>query len=268
MTEGLITSRRNPLVGRLRQLHQAKGRRQAALLLLEGTHLLQEVLRLRLRPRELLATEHWCERHGQLLAALPAGLRPQLVTEEVLAAVSTTEHPDGVVLTLEPPSPASYTSDACPPSWVLALDRLQDPGNLGTLLRTALAAGVEQVWLAEGADPLQPKVLRASAGAALALPLLRGDGPALAARLMRAAAAGCQVVAAVVTPGAIPYWQHDWSGPTVLLLGNEGAGLAPDLLALASRQLTIPHSAAVESLNVAVAAAPLLLERWRQNFSR
>ena len=64
------------------------------------------------------------------------------------------------------------------------------------------------------------------------------------------------------------YWQHDWSLPTVLLLGKEGAGLAPELLALASRQLTIPHSAAVESLNVAVAAAPLLLERWRQNFSR
>jgi TrmH family RNA methyltransferase len=268
VSEGLITSRRNPLVGRLRQLHQAKGRRQAALLLLEGTHLLQEVLRLQLRPRELLATELWCERHGQLLAALPAGLRPQLVTAEVLAAVSTTEHPDGVVLTIEPPSPASYTSDASPPTWVLALDRLQDPGNLGTLLRTALAAGVEQVWLADGADPLQPKVLRASAGAALALPLLRGDGPALADRLVRAAAAGCQVVAAVVTPGAIPYWQHDWSLPTVLLLGNEGAGLAPELLALASRQLTIPHSAAVESLNVAVAAAPLLLERWRQNFSR
>ena len=265
MAEGLITSRRNPLVGRLRQLHQAKGRRQAALLLLEGTHLLQEVLRLQLRPRELLATELWCERHGQLLAALPAGLRPQLVTAEVLAAVSTTEHPDGVVLTLEPPSPPS---DASPPSWVLALDRLQDPGNLGTLLRTALAAGVEQVWLADGADPLQPKVLRASAGAALALPLLRGDGPALAARLEAAAAAGCQVVAAVVTPEAMPYWQHDWSLPTVLLLGNEGAGLAPELFALASRQLTIPHSAAVESLNVAVAAAPLLLERWRQNFSR
>jgi TrmH family RNA methyltransferase len=268
VAEGLITSRRNPLVARLRQLHQAKGRRQAGLLLLEGTHLLQEVLRLRLRPRELLATELWCERHGPLLAALPAGLRPQLVSGEVLAAVSTTEHPDGVVLTIEPPCPPSDTSDAGPPTWVLALDRLQDPGNLGTLLRTALAAGVEQVWLADGADPLQPKVLRASAGAALALPLLRGDGPALAARLVRAAAAGCQVVAAVVTPGAIPYWQHDWSLPTVLLLGNEGAGLAPDLLALASRQLTIPHSAAVESLNVAVAAAPLLLERWRQNFSR
>jgi TrmH family RNA methyltransferase len=62
-----------------------------------------------------------------------------------------------------------------------------------------------------------------------------------------------------------PYWQIDWTRPTLLLLGNEGAGLAPDLLALADQRITIPHSSEVESLNVAVAAAPLLLERWRQS---
>jgi TrmH family RNA methyltransferase len=78
-------------------------------------------------------------------------------------------------------------------------------------------------------------------------------------------------VAAVVTDAVdgagrrpLPYWQLDWTRPTALLLGNEGAGLAPELEALASARVTIPHSAAVESLNVAVAAAPLLLERWRQ----
>jgi TrmH family RNA methyltransferase len=151
---------------------------------------------------------------------------------------------------------------------VLALDRLQDPGNLGTLLRTALAAGVEEVWLAEGADPYQPKVLRASAGAALALPLRRLGAAELAARLGQLLASGAQVVAAVA-PGAAqasltPYWRLDWTRPTALLLGNEGAGLDPALASLASAVVTIPHSAAVESLNVAVAAAPLLLERWRQ----
>jgi TrmH family RNA methyltransferase len=153
---------------------------------------------------------------------------------------------------------------------VLALDRLQDPGNLGTLLRCALAAGVEEVWLAGGADPHQPKVLRASAGAALALPLrqLQDLAPALA----QAAGQGSQVVATMVAPGLKPgeapavrrYWELDWGQPTVLLLGNEGAGLDPALIALASERVTIPHAAAVESLNVALAAAPLLLERWRQ----
>ncbi len=265
-TAGLISSRRNPLVKRLRALHSARARRDANLLLLEGTHLLQEVLRLGLLPCDLLATEVWCARHPELLQALPSSLRIVLVTPEVLAAVATTDSPDGVVLTLEPPAPAETAA-----SFVLALDRLQDPGNLGTLMRTALAAGVEALWLADGADPLQPKVLRASAGAALALPLLRLDAGALAARLQRAAAAGAQVVATVVAeaPGPdrrapLPYWQLDWSRPTVLLLGNEGAGLAPELQALATCRVIIPHSPAVESLNVAVAAAPLLLERWRQ----
>jgi len=288
----LISSRRNPLVGQLRALHQGRGRREQQRLLLEGTHLLQEVLRLGLRPDWLLATAPWMERHDALLAQLrqgalqgvsPSGgdsaLQLRVVSEEVLAAVATTEQPDGVVLTLpldQLPWPRAWPAsndqpgdslDQEPPqapfpSFVLALDRLQDPGNLGTLLRCALAAGVEEVWLAGGADPHQPKVLRASAGAALALPLRRLQN--LAPALAQAAGQGSQVVATVVAAAVRPYWELDWGQPTVLLLGNEGAGLDPALVALASERVTIPHAAAVESLNVALAAAPLLLERWRQ----
>ena len=288
----LISSRRNSLVGQLRALHQGRGRREQQRLLLEGTHLLQEVLRLGLRPDWLLATAPWMERHDALLAQLrqralqgvsPSGgdsaLQLRVVSEEVLAAVATTEQPDGVVLTLpldQLPRPRAWPAsndqpgdslDQEPPqapfpSFVLALDRLQDPGNLGTLLRCALAAGVEEVWLAGGADPHQPKVLRASAGAALALPLRRLQN--LAPALAQAAGQGSQVVATVVAAAVRPYWELDWGQPTVLLLGNEGAGLDPALVALASERVTIPHAAAVESLNVALAAAPLLLERWRQ----
>jgi len=259
-----ITSRRNPLVKRLRQLHDARGRREEGLILLEGTHLLQEVLRLQLQPRDLLVTPAWLEAHPALVAALPQGWERRLVSEEVLEAVATTRQPDGVVLTLPPPTPAR----GAPAPFVLALDGLQDPGNLGTLMRTALAAGVGALWLGDGADPFQPKVLRASAGAALALPLRRGSRLELEQWLAAAAAAGWQVVVTLL-PGAgpvppQPYWQLDWTRPTVLLLGNEGAGISPALAALASQRVTIPHSPAVESLNVAVAAAPLLLERLRQ----
>ena len=257
----LITSRRNPLVARLRALHQPRGRREQGLLLLEGTHLLQEVLRLGLQPECLVATETWLWRHGPLLAG--TGLAPQPVSEPVLEAVATTEHPDGVVLTL---AAEALPRPAAAADFVLALDQLQDPGNLGTLLRTALAAGVEEVWLGGGADPLQPKVLRSSAGAALALPLRReADRAGLLPLLLQARDAGHQLVATLVDGADVqPYWQLDWTRPTVLLLGNEGAGLATELAQLASQRVTIPHSAAVESLNVAVAAGPLLLERWRQ----
>ncbi|WP_259702939.1 MULTISPECIES: TrmH family RNA methyltransferase [Synechococcales] len=258
---GLISSRRNPLVARFRALHGAEARREQRLLLLEGTHLLEEALGLGLRPAEILATPAWLERHGARRSL--AGV--QLVSEAVLEAIATTRHPDGVVLSLPWPDPASPSR--C--GFVLALDHLQDPGNLGTLMRTALAAGVEALWLAGGADPWQPKVLRASSGAALALPHWRSDD--LAPRLLQARREGAQVVAAVV-PGSgaatQPYWQLDWTLPTVLLLGNEAAGLGAELLACCSHRVTIPHSPTVESLNVAVAAAPLLLERWRQQQER
>ena len=100
----------------------------------------------------------------------------------------------------------------------------------------------------------------------------RDAGPdGLRRRLGAARRRGRQVVATVVpaegAAGAVPYWQLDWSAPTVLLLGNEGAGLGEELAAEADQRVTIPHSPDVESLNVAVAAAPLLLERWRRRLA-
>ena len=253
----------------MRRLHRPSGRLEQGLILLEGTHLLQEALRLDLYPELVLATPDWLERHGTWRERLPDTSRLRIASPEVLAAAATTGHPDGVLLTL---AVADLTVAATsPPGFVLALYRIQDPGNLGTLLRTALAAGVERVWLAEGADPLQPKVLRASSGAALALPIERMTAPELLSRLAAARACGVQLVAAMVPAGAgevRPYWELDWCRPTVLLLGNEGAGLAPQLARLADRWVTIPHSPAVESLNVAAAAALLLLERPRQAHGR
>ena len=256
----LISSRSNPLVRQLRALQEPRGRREQGLLLLEGRHLLEEALRLRLTPTLVAATPAWIERHADLWAGLPAATRLQPLAEEALAQAASTSHPDGVLATLVPPAP----DPARRPGFVLALDGLQDPGNLGTLLRTALAAGVEEVWLGEGADPFSPKVLRASSGAALAMPLRRLSADGLLELLQGPQAAGLQRVATLVSGGR-PYWELDWTQPTVLLLGNEGAGLDPQLAELADVRVTIPHSTAVESLNVAVAAAPLLLERWRQS---
>jgi len=271
--ESLITSRRNPLVRRLRALASRSGRQQEGLLLLEGTHLLQELRRAPQigMPQELIATPAWITAHGDLFEGWLRDLRLHQVSDGVLEAALSTVHPDGVAALLPlqalPQPPVR-------PEFVLALDRLQDPGNLGTLLRTALAADVEVVWQGSGADPLSPKVVRSSAGAILSLPQQRfGPGEregvaALAQQLMGLRDRGVQVVATLV-PGAsagravIPYWELDWTIPTALVLGNEGAGLHPDLLACCSHGVTLPHSFRVESLNVAAAAVPLLLERRR-----
>ena len=257
-----ISSRRNPLVKGLRELHHPAGRLEQQHLLLEGTHLLQEALRLGHPPDLLLATAPWMARHGELLSALPPATLCREASAEVIEAAATTRHPDGVVGTIPWTLPGQLLPPS-PPGFGLLLDNVQDPGNLGTLLRTALAAGVDQVWLGEGADPWQPKVLRASSGASLALPIGRFSSAELPGLLRQAKAAGTRLLGTVVEGGAT-YWNQDWQGPILLMLGNEGAGLGRELLAEADALLTIPLSSGVESLNVAVAAGPLLLERRRQ----
>ncbi|MGB1195625.1 MAG: TrmH family RNA methyltransferase [Synechococcus sp.] len=269
-----ISSRRNPLIKRIRALQSKAGRESEQCVLLEGTHQVQELLaqgEAWTDPLAVLATPLWLQRHRDLLAQLPGPVQVQLMTPEALGAALTTVHPDGVACLW----PLKSLPAAGPlPNFVLALDRLQDPGNVGTLLRTALAADVEQVWMGAGADPLGSKVVRSAAGALLSLPYRR-FGPTdaqgveqLATALKDARARGLQVVATLVPDAAAglpvqPYWQLDWCRPTVLVLGNEGAGLHPQLLGCCSHGVTLPHGRKVESLNVAAAAVPLLLERRR-----
>lgn len=274
MEQPFISSRRNPLVRRLKTLAARKGRDQEGLLLLEGTHLVQELVVLLRRHRvnwELVATPAWMDAHAPLLASFAVTPRLQLVSEEVLQAALSTVHPDGVAALIPLSCLPMRPND---PTFVLALDRPQDPGNLGTLIRTALAADVDILLQGSGADPLSPKVVRSSAGAMLKLPHER-FGPSeeegvegLRQALFEARDRGLQVIATLV-PGAgapvpvCPYWELDWTRPTVLVLGNEGRGLHPELLPCCSHGVTLPHSPAVESLNVASAAVPLLLERRR-----
>ena len=258
------------MVKRLKGLATRVGREAEGLLLLEGTHLLQELLARGKAPEEIIATEVWLERH-QELAEHCSQARWRIVTDEVLRGALTTVTPDGVAclspLDGLPPVPSAL-------DFVLVLDRIQDPGNMGTLLRTALAADVNAVWMGGGVDPLGTKVLRASAGALLQLPHQR-FGPSeemaiqlLQQQLQKLVASGLQVVATLVpdpTKGdpPSPYWDLDWRRPTALVLGTEGAGLHPDLQACCTHAVTLPHSSRVESLNVASAAVPLLLERRR-----
>ena len=128
-------------MARVRALHQPRGRREQGLVLLEGTHLVQECRRCGLQPELLIATPAWLTGHAALAGAWPC----QPVTAELLTAMASTESPDGVIALVAPgalPPPPPPPQPASEGLW-LALDRLQDPGNLGTLLRTALACGVE-----------------------------------------------------------------------------------------------------------------------------
>jgi TrmH family RNA methyltransferase len=259
----MLTSLQNPLVKEIRKLHQGKVRRQQGQFLFEGTHLIQEALAVGYPLSVVCHTAPWAQRYADLAAALPrAAQRVEVVSESVLQALATTVHPDGIVAVAPQrpfPGPTPITGVG------LVLDTLQDPGNLGTIIRTAAAANADGLWLtADSVAPDHPKVLRASAGQWFRLPMTVATH--LENTLDAWTTQGIQLVATLPT-ATQTYWAIDFMRPTVILLGNEGAGLSLSLQRYATTTVRIPMSPAVESLNVAVSAALLLYEAQRQRYS-
>ena len=240
----------------MRKLRQAKERRAADLCLLEGTHLLSAACAASYPLATVCCTPQWQQTHPDLWQrASEQATQTEVVTPEIIGAIATTINPDGVVAT----APRLRRS---PPGQInlgLILERLQDPGNLGTIIRTSVAAGADGLWLSpDSVDLDHPKVMRASAGEWFRLPTAVAHLPSVIERYQQV-----QIVA-TLPQAEITYWELDWTQPTLILLGNEGAGLSEELVALADRQVKIPLSAEVESLNVAIAAALMLFEAQRQ----
>jgi len=257
----MITSRQNPLVKELVQLHRAKGRLQQGALLLEGTNLLDIALAQGYRLTTVCYTEAWAAQYpARSHQAQAQGDRVELVSEAVLGAMVTTVHPDGVVAVL--PRHCLPWQAPAQPSLGVILAQVQDPGNVGTIIRTAAAVAADGVWCSgDSVAPDHPKVLRASAGMALGLPVIQTAD--LATLIQDYQNQGVQVVATAMDAPQT-YWDWDWRSPSLILLGNEGAGLPPTLQNLAHGRVAIPQARGVESLNVAISAALLLYEAQRQ----
>lgn len=256
----MLTSVQNSLVKQIRKLHSSKERREQQLFLLEGTHLLEEACAVNYPLVSVCCTPEWRDRHQQLWENVcNRATRAELVSAEVIKAIATTVQPDGVVATAPR---ITAQSPSLPVQLGLVLETLQDPGNLGTIIRTAAAAGASGLWLSDNSVDLDnPKVLRASAGQWFRLPMaVNGD---LLSLVSQCRTAGMQVVATVPS-ATLTYWQVDLRRPTLILLGNEGAGLSEELEKTADFRVTIPLSPGVESLNVAIAAALMLYEAQRQ----
>lgn len=203
-------------------------------------------------------TAHWQENHPQLWETAQQGAqRMELVSPEVFNAIALTKTPDGVSAIAPHPSPPSISLDNL--KLGLILEQIQDPGNLGTIIRTAAATGVDCIWLsADSVEFDHPKVLRASVGAWFQVPItVETDLFALIEQFSG------QVVA-TLPDAEKTYWDLDLKTPTLLLLGNEGAGLSQELTNLADETVKIPLAGNVESLNVAIAAALILYEAQRQ----
>jgi TrmH family RNA methyltransferase len=247
-----ITSRRHPLVAACRDArHGGDGQP----LLLDGWHLVSEaadagvaVDAVAVGPgaRDATATAMLDRLEG-------AGAHVVRVTADVLTAMSPVRTPSGIVALARRPPTAMERVFSPTPALVLTLIDVQDPGNVGALVRTAEAAGATGLLAAgSSADPFGWKALRAAMGSAFRLPLARVADPADVLRETHAR--GGRVVALVPRDGT-DITHADLSGPLCLLLGSEGQGLAADLAALADARVRVPMRAPVESLNVAVAGA-------------
>jgi TrmH family RNA methyltransferase len=259
-----LTSRRHPWVLRCREL--AGGRRPAEPeVLLDGAHLIGDALAAGV---EILAVVVGPRVLGdpaarELLAALQAGTAEVFAaSESVLEAASPVRSPSGIVAVARFALAGPERVFAAGADLVLGGVGLQDPGNVGAIIRAADAAGATGMVVTRGsADPLGWKALRGSAGSAFRLPLAAGLAAPDACALARAA--GLRVVATCPADGQDLH-AIDLTQPVFLLLGGEGPGLPDELLAQADHRLRIPLRAPVESLNVAVAAGIILFEARRQ----
>ena len=254
---------------------------------LEGARLVETALRSRTEIIAVLVSDSGTRHLPSLAALIPSGARILRTTDRLFAQISGTEAPQGIAALLRP-HVATFDDLVRGTPLIVIMAGLQDPGNVGALIRTAEAFGATGVAAcitggAGTANPFGPKALRASAGSALRLPILRGlAAPVLLAQLR---IAGVRVYAACpddvrsdlgrpasCSPPREPLapWDVDWRAPSALLMGNEGAGLPADLVRSADAAVRIPqaHAAAapapVDSLNVAVAGGVLLYEAARQ----
>jgi len=258
MTRGAITSRSNPLVRELRALLRSPSRASRRCVV-EGWRLLEAAadaavpLHLAVLTPEAAGDPRRVSLRDRLRSA---GVREVLVAPQVLAALTQVESPQGVLAIAARPVPAPEAVLRDPRALLVLLDGVQDPGNVGTILRTAAAAGATAaVTIGPAADPLGPKALRASAGAAFRLPLRHFRAAPEAAAALEAA--GVRVL--VADPrGERAAARVSFVRPIALVFGSEGAGPAPVWERPGVERVRVPIAGPVESLNVAAAAAILL----------
>lgn len=257
----MITSVHNPRVQAVRKLQaQVKARRKQGEFVIEGVRLAEEALKSHWEARLVFFTAQLDQRGQAVVDGLSArGVLAEQVSESVMEAISQTETPQGIlaVLAIKPlPVPAS-------PDFLLTLDGMRDPGNLGTILRSASAAGVQAVLIAPGCvDAWSPKVVRAGMGAHFRLPILSLSWFDLK-RTLSPVGFNLRVYLADSAAGT-PYTQADFRPPLALIIGSEAAGAGDESLSIAADKVHIPMLAGSESLNAAAAASILLFEVQRQ----
>jgi TrmH family RNA methyltransferase len=256
----MITSSQNPRIKWLHALHsQPRQRREERAFIVEGVRLAEEALAGGWDARLVIYTDDLNERGRAVVDGFAArGSVVELVSAAVLRSASDTETPQGLLVALDW-RPAKLPDHL---DFVFIPDKLRDPGNLGTMLRTSAAAGVQAVLLPpETTDAFAPKVLRSGMGAHFRLPIQALDWDEIAKVL-----SGLNIYLASAGEG-LPYTGADFKSPLALIVGGEAEGASPQATRLSTASVHIPMPGGSESLNAAIAAGVLMFEVLRQRSS-
>lgn len=254
--QDLITSRDNPLFKRLKKLvESARERRQTRMTLLDGEHLIGAYLDAGGVPQTLIHAASCSDAVWQPLFTRCAQAKTITLADALFAELSPVASPTGLLAEaawLSPPAPANTPL-------VVVLEEIQDPGNLGAMLRTAAAAGATLAVLSKGChDPWSPKALRGGQGAQFVLPMLTGI------ELLNWLAEFRGVSVALALGEKNDFYKQNLRGALAIIAGNEGAGLSQAVIEAASVVAQIPMSGKVESLNASAALAVAVFEAVRQ----
>ncbi|HQA07265.1 MAG TPA: RNA methyltransferase [Syntrophomonadaceae bacterium] len=254
-----LTSRDNTLVKETIKLKQKKHRQLTGTFLIEGERMLREVL----KTPELIVRVFVDEDHQPPQELGDLKIESYQVTTAIIKAMADTEHPQGVVAVVRIPQ---YQQEVLskPSSLLLLLDRISDPGNLGTIIRTAWAMDIDGILLTAGcADPFSPKVVRSTMGGILHVPIFNADRNLINGLFSR----GYRMIAATPNTNTTIY-EADWQGAVICAIGSEAHGLDEVWLSQSVQQVVIPINPTVDSLNAAVSCAIIMAEARRQRAAR
>lgn len=257
---GLLTSRANALVKQAAAVRKsARERRESGLFFLEGARLCADAVGSGTVVSVCLYTDEAAEKYAQKLhGVLSAAEKAARITPELADYLSETQSPQGVFCLCRM---RENSAPVRPSGKYLALSDVQNPDNLGAVSRTAEALGIDGLILEGGCDPYNPKAQRAAMGSLLRIPITQT--PDLCALLADCRQNGMQILASTPDADALPITRVSFSGGTVCVVGNEGAGLREELLRACTR-VTIPMRGNAESFNAAAAATILLWEMTRE----
>jgi len=261
----MITSSQNSKIKQIRALlTNRQDRQQEKVFVIEGVRLAEEAARAGVKPELALFSSELSARGRELVENFAsAGCAVEEVEVRILHSLSDTDTPQGILAVVP------QLEGQLPKDWdlLVVLDQIRDPGNLGTILRSAVAAGAQGLVLTPGSvDVYSPKVVRAGMGAHFRLPLLTLDWPEISAACKQNRPAPAALLIAD-SDGGSPCWQTDLRQPVALVIGSEAEGPQPAAFAAADGLLHIPMPGKAESLNAAVAASILLYEVVRQRNS-